>query len=197
MSYRTILYYLKEKYPLWPLWSLHDLWTQMIMSNFWPICCMGLMKPVVGHLCHIAAVPAIRQYCKRCDSLECTKCCGCSHLWCHNAFYPWLFGPWQTNHVRAPSFGEEIKPSVPYMGLTSIYTCHSWLRERRVLSHSCCTILARCGGYLPWKGWYGCPADKTLFFANLRRSTRPTFQHISVPQDPLFNHKSQNFRIFP
>ena len=34
------------------------------------------------------------------------------------------------------------------------------------------------------------------FFMPLSRSTRPPFQYFSVPQDPLFNQKSQNFRIF-
>ena len=50
--------------------------------------------------------------------------------------------------------------------------------------------------YLPWKGLRGCVAGKTPFSLSLSRSTRPPFQRFSVPQDPHFNQKSQNFPIF-
>ena len=67
-----------------------------------------------------------------------------------------------------------------------LFNQHSW----KVL------VINSRWGYLPWKGWYVCPADNTPFFTPLNHSTlRPPFQHISVPQDPLFNKISQNFWI--
>ena len=43
---------------------------------------------------------------------------------------------------------------------------------------------------------WGCAAGKTPFSRSLNCSTRPPFQHFSVPHDSHFNQKSQNFPIF-
>ena len=42
----------------------------------------------------------------------------------------------------------------------------------------------------------GCAAGKTAFSSSFSRSTKPSFQDFSVPQDPHFNQKSKNFPIF-
>ena len=50
-------------------------------------------------------------------------------------------------------------------------------------------------GYLE-KGYGDVRWERPPFSRSLSRSTRSPFQHFSVPQDPHFNQKSQNFPIF-
>ena len=51
-------------------------------------------------------------------------------------------------------------------------------------------------GYLPWKGLWDCVVGKTPFSHSISCSTRPPFQHFSVPQDLQFNLKSHYFPFF-
>ena len=78
---------------------------------------------VVEHICVILLLcMSIKQSCQRCAREDVQiDICG---LWLLSLLFlspegstgTWFLGQGQTKHVRAPSFGVDVKPSVPCMG---------------------------------------------------------------------------------